>query len=459
MALSNATVLEVRTTGADTNGGGFVTGASGTDFSQQTTAQFALTGVTTSGASATVASASAATTMVGNTANVISGTNFTAGVYQIISVVAGTSITFDRVCTTGVGAAGVINIGGCFATISKAVGLMTVTGMQTYVKATATYSISTGISTPSGINPQAGICRIIGYTTTRGDGGQVTIQTTAAITALTDANGGFRFENLTVNGNSVGSNGVLLTGGYNAAFNCIIKNFLNYGVNISGAANGIYQTEVTGCGGATNGAAVVIGLSGGNANRIRNCYIHANTTVGVNIIGNFAVLQGNVISANTGASSDGIQFNAVYSGVGALFNSNVVYGNGRDGYRSTGNYNLNEISNNIFVNNVGVGLNTSAMTPVDADVLIHHNAYFGNGTARSGNLAGTGDVTLTGVPFTNAASGIFTLNNTAGQGAACRSVGYPGVMPGTAGTGFEDIGAIRHQDPSGAANTVAYVTT
>lgn len=34
MALSSATVFEVRTTGADTNGGGFVAGAAGTDYSQ-----------------------------------------------------------------------------------------------------------------------------------------------------------------------------------------------------------------------------------------------------------------------------------------------------------------------------------------------------------------------------------------------------------------------------------------
>ena len=39
MALAAASVVEVRTAGNDTNGGGFVTGASGTDFSQQDAAQ------------------------------------------------------------------------------------------------------------------------------------------------------------------------------------------------------------------------------------------------------------------------------------------------------------------------------------------------------------------------------------------------------------------------------------
>lgn len=452
MALSNAGVIEVRTTGSDSNGGGFKTGATGTDFSQQTAAQFALTAVTTSASNAILLSASAATTMVGNYANIVSGTNFTAGIYEIISVVAGVSITLDRTCTTAAGSAGVVNIGGCFATIGKALGIMTVTGMQCYVKATATYSISTGLSTPSGNSAALGICRVIGYTTTRGDGLQPTIQTTAAITAYTDANG-FRFENFIINCNAVGTNGILFSGSYCAAFNCIIKGALNYGVNLSGNGTGIYQCQVTTCGGASNNAAVVCGLAGGTGFRIRNCYINANTTVGISIIGVYAAVTGNIIASNTGASSDGILFSTAYSNVAALITNNVFYANGRDGVRSTGNYEVSEISNNIFVSNVGIGLNTSAMNPVVNDVLIHHNAFYNNGTARSGNNAGTGDVTLTGVPFTNAGTGDFSLNNTASQGAALRSVGYPGTLIG-GGTGFEDIGALRHQDPSGGSGGV-----
>lgn len=454
MALSNATVLEVRTTGSDNNGGGFVTGASGTDFSQQAAAQFALTGVTTAAANAILLTTSAATTMVGNLANIISGTNFIAGSYQILSVVAGVSITVDRNCTSAAGALGVVNIGGAFATIGKAAALMVSTGLHAYVGNTATYSISTGISTPSGNSPALGICRIIGYNIVRGDGGRPTIQTTAAITAYTDANG-FRLENFIIDCNATGTNGVAITGNYGAVFNCIIKAALNFGANISGNGSGLYQTQVTTCAGATNSAAVVLGLSGGSGWRVRNCYINANTTAGISIIGTYAAITGNIIASNTGASSDGILISAAYSAVATLITNNVFYANGRDGYRSTGNYEISEISNNIFVNNVGIGLNTSAMTPVISDVLIHHNAYFGNGTARSGNNAGTGDVTLTGVPFTNAGSGDFSLNNTASQGAALRSVGYPGVMVG-GGTGYQDIGAIQHQDPASTGGMLVH---
>lgn len=120
MALSANTVFEIRSTATagNLNGGGFVTGASGTDFSQQDAAQYNLTSVTTAGADAILLHASAAADMVGNLAHIISGTNFTAGWYEIISVSAGVSITLDRTCTTGAGASGVVNIGGALSLAS-----------------------------------------------------------------------------------------------------------------------------------------------------------------------------------------------------------------------------------------------------------------------------------------------------------------------------------------------------
>lgn len=459
MALANTGIIEVRTTGSDNNGGGFNSAAAGTDWSQQTAAQQAFNGSTTTAHTAGITNVIILTGVtgqasdVGNYLNITGGTGFTVGIYEITAQ-SSTTWTLDRNATTGVSSGMTGNMGGCFATISKALAIMTVTGMQCYVKATATYSISTGLSTPSGNSAALGICRLIGYTTTRGDGLQPTIQTTAAITAYTDANG-FRLENFIINCNAVGTNCAAITGNYSAAFNCIFKGALNFGANVSGNGSGLYNCQITTAGGATNGAAVVLGLSGGSGWRVKNCYINANTTVGVSIIGTYAALIGNIIASNTGASSDGVLVSAAYSAVAVLMYGNVLYSNGRDGYRSTANYEISEISNNIFVSNVGIGLNTSAMNPVINDVLMHHNAYYNNGTARSGNNAGTGDVTLTGVPFTNAGSGDFSLNNTASQGAACRSAGFPGVLV-AGGTGYEDIGALRHQDPSGTGGMLVH---
>ena len=85
MALAAACVWEVRTTGASTNGGGFKTGASGTDWSQQATAQYAVAdGVTNGTTTITSATANFGTDVVGNLIYVSGGTgSITADWYEI----------------------------------------------------------------------------------------------------------------------------------------------------------------------------------------------------------------------------------------------------------------------------------------------------------------------------------------------------------------------------------------
>lgn len=172
--LSANVVWEVRSTGSNNNGGGFVTGASGTDFSQQNSAQYALTGVTTSGAGATFLTASAATDMVGNIARVVSGSNFTAGWYEIISVVAGVSVTCDANVCTGAGSSGVINIGGALASMgaigSASANQGMVAGNIMYVKGSFTMTTTTDTIACSGSSTLP--IRILGYNSTRGDGYQ-----------------------------------------------------------------------------------------------------------------------------------------------------------------------------------------------------------------------------------------------------------------------------------------------
>ncbi len=172
-AISANTVWEIRSAGVDTNGGGFVTGASGTPYTQQDAAQYALTGVTTAGADAILLTASAATDMVGNIAQITSGTNFTAGFYEIISVVAGVSITVDRNCATAAGALGVVNIGGALKTLGRAnihaAGTVQA-GNTFYVKGNWTGSTVGASDTFTVAGTVTNPVRIIGYGTTRGDG-------------------------------------------------------------------------------------------------------------------------------------------------------------------------------------------------------------------------------------------------------------------------------------------------
>lgn len=173
MALSSSIVWEVRTsaTASNANGGGFKTGASGTDYSQQDAAQYNLTGVTTAAADAILLHASAAAVMVGNIAHITGGTNFTIGWYEIISVVAGVSITLDRNCTTAAGAAGVVNIGGALSmasTLDDDAFEACVAGNIWYIKA-GTYALGEGVAVSVGVGTAASPVKIYGYQTTRGD--------------------------------------------------------------------------------------------------------------------------------------------------------------------------------------------------------------------------------------------------------------------------------------------------
>lgn len=112
---------------SELNGGGFDPSVTspGVNYADQNAPQVTLNGttitLTTSGTSATVLATGFSTSAndVGNTVRIASGTNFTTGYYTIVSVSAGISgvgtWTFDRNCTSGVGAAAVGRMGGAHA--------------------------------------------------------------------------------------------------------------------------------------------------------------------------------------------------------------------------------------------------------------------------------------------------------------------------------------------------------
>jgi len=90
-----------------------------------------------------------------------------------------------------------------------------------------------------------------------------------------------------------------------------------------------------------------------------------------------------------------------------------------------------------------------------ASGLIFHCA---GGSNTSGTVVNATDanwqnqefITLTADPFTNAAAGDFSLNNVAGGGALLRGLGFPGVFPGGLTTGYLDVGAVQHYEPTPA---------
>ena len=465
MALAAATVWEVRTTGSDTNGGGFVAGATGTDWSQQDTAQYSVTdGVTAGTTTITSATAAFGTDVVGNIMYVQGGTgSVSAGWYQIVSRTNATTVVVDRSTGLTAGTGVTLIIGGALASVTNLASLM-VNSNKAFVKAgtytqTASATFSAG-GAPNSSNPYS---KVIGYATTRTDAGQATIalSTNSSLTGINLSGTGWQIENIIVDcGNLATSIGFKVTQ-YSYLYNCKVLNFKSYGINATGANSGIINCEVTaGASGALSGINVVSGVF------LFSCYVHDNVCTGITVSQNAMVLNC-IVSNNTGASSDGIS--AAYQ---TAIVGNSIYQNGRDGIRGNSTYAIVLLwLRNILVNNGGYGIREHTSAGFSASSIFDGNAFYNNTSGSRFGMDDTTvnpqngvspytnvrDVSLTGVPFTNAASNDYSLNNTAGQGAACRAAGYPGVFPAGLTTGYPDMGAAQHQD-AGGGGSVAFST-
>ena len=211
MAIGAACVWEVRTTGNDTNGGGYAGG--GTDWSQQDAAQYSVTdGVTAGTTTITSATANFGTDVVGNVMYVQGGTgSVTAGWYQIISRTNATTIVVDRSTGLTAGTGVTLKIGGAFATPGRLSNLL-VSGNRAWVKS-GTYTITTSTVGPSGPFYQSTSVAgsVEGYNSTRGDRSTTQPELNAGlITAVTlwrsaCTNSAFNFVNLCANGNAKAS--------------------------------------------------------------------------------------------------------------------------------------------------------------------------------------------------------------------------------------------------------------
>lgn len=452
MALDPTTILEVRNAGNDTNGGGFVPGSSGTDWSQQNAAQYSVAdGVTNGTTTITSATATFGTDVVGNLIYVVGGTgSITAGWYQIISRTNATTIVVDRSAGLTAGTGVTLNIGGAFATLGAAAGVAT-TGFKVWVKKGSTYGITASVTfTGGGLPNAAQTLRVWGYNAVRGDNGQPTIQITSGsgISALAASGSAVEFRNFIVDcNNQTNSVGIDFSGGvYGYVQNCKVSNFTASTAGILGRNDtGVTFCEVTG-----GSSAVSVAVSGGFVFR---CNVHDNACPGISAI--TAVL--NRVVNNTGASSDGILVGQTV----ALFNT--VYGNGRHGIAHVNSYSIETaVRGNILAKNGGYGQVTlfgsfAAKQELDGNAYwsntsgTRHNIDDTSGNNASGTYTNPLDVIISGTsptndPFTNAGAGDFTLNNIAGAGALLRGTCSFGGMPGDAHTTFADFGCYQHQD-------------
>lgn len=475
MGIAMAAVFNVQPgVGNDNNGMFYVPGGGGTDYSKQASPQYALTGLTSSGAGSTLLSAAAATDMVNNGANLISGTNGVVGVFQIVSVVAGVSITFDRAVTTGVGASIVLNIGGTANTISAAKAASTF-GNTINFKGTYTASTALTISTNNNFDTPF---TIAGYGTTPGDGVHATWTTSTNSINLLDLSSSTntQFKSITFT-NTAGTKGTGATGnGITAvsanAGNAIVSNCLFDGFNVGIGADWSASTFTIvnlqlDCVEVKN--SVSHGVITTASTLSSGCWFHNNgadgfrlATFGNNGAYNYTTAFFHcVFYANTGSGFLNLSDQVPITTVGGnamigLFNCNFV-SNGGDGANSPANQTgQSTVWNCIFWGNTGFGYNSHTSNAL-VNSIPRCNA-FGSNNAGGGSVdrqnfpVGPGDITLTSDPFTNKAAGDFSLNSTAGGGAACKGTGF-GAFP--FGTGHIDIGAAQ----SSGTTTVTGILT
>lgn len=456
MAISSATAWEVRTAGNDTNGGGFVPGSGGTDYSQQDAKNTAGNNISTADAVAngttTITSATASFTAAieGNIVYFQGGSGAIAAVRRQVTAFANsTTIEVDAAIAASTGMT--MNIGGALGSPGE-VGVSKVAGNDVHIKS-GTYTLTTGTANVSGgrVNETTGgvdsanISRWEGYGSTRGDKGTkpkilVPAAGVTSITIFIASGNHMTVDNIEVDGAGKTSiTGIDQQGTYQRVLRCKASNCTVKGILINNNG-GVYAwaCQVTGCS----------GTCGFEPGTLIDCEAYDNTTVGFLSGGGVGVMIRCIADSNTGASSDGFG----RSSVGYRAINCASYGNGRHGFATDGSGNFGGgFINCIAEGNGGWGWFTDASSP--AVELLYCAGY--NNTSGNYNSAQitavVGFVTSSATFFVDAPNGNFALNNTAGGGADARAAGYPGLMPRGLSTFYNDIGVGNHADPASAA--------
>lgn len=442
MALNAAIVLEVRNGGSDTNGGGFKTGATGTDWTLQDAAQYSVTdGVTAGTTTITSATAAFGTDVVGNLIFVSGGTgSVTAAWYEIVTRTNSTTIVVDRSTGLTAGTGVTLKIGGALASPGQAGAIATVAGHTVFIKYNAAAYVATSASTNIAAGCVSGIAgtAYCGYDTTRSvynlDANRPTFQlSVGTATLFTNANVNYLVSSIILDANSQATSRCAQLSGtffYVKAMNATVAGLADN--TVAGTA---ILCEVTGC------TALPLAITSGY----------------------FCIAHDNTLGATTGAITNNGGSISHYYGC-------ISYSNSRSGFLATG---VMRLVNCVAYANTEVGFMTQNQTfCVYANCIAEGNTGVGfsantgsfslincasfNNSARSS--AGTGkiwsdlnSVAGSGSFFVDATNKDFRLNNTGGAGAAARAVGFPTAFPSPANltTNYHDLGAVQHQDAGG----------
>ena len=377
-AISAATVWEIRTTGAQTNGGGFVAGATGDDFSQQDEPEWNDLAVTSEGAGTTMLTASADANMVGNILYVVSGTNATVDRYEIKSVSAGTSITTDKNWCTGACADGVVDIGGALTfggLLDDDIGEDFVAGNTIYIKA-GTYTLGEQ-TTWSSAGSTTAVIKFIGYNTNRGD------EPTGTDRPLI-AGGGYYIRVFSywliknIRFSSDTTYVFYISGGDCTVINCKAT------AGASSSARAFYNAaqcvSYFGCEGSCSYTGTSEAFHMGYSDRAVACYAHDAIYGFRPTSGAVAIIDCIADSCRYGIGFEGGQQQCVFVG-----NTIVACLNGF--YNTTG-------SSELFLNNIITGCYVGAVSnSTYGNNVWDYNCWYNNGTDYTNITAGDNDVT------------------------------------------------------------------
>jgi hypothetical protein len=413
------------------------------DYSQQASAQFTYTDLVIGSTTTHLTSAGNpfGAQQVGNLVQITSGTNFTTGWYCIQSM-SGSAAVMDRSVGTAAASSGHGNLGGAFATLStNLVKSSPLLDQGQLIWMTGTLTITSSVDFPATTNDYSRV-GLHGYGTYRGDGthAEIACSTNSVhMIEITTYQGlSIRWIDLT---NTAGSPGdgirALSAQSQQVTLQNMVISGCATGVNVNNGSSiwfiypiVLVEVEIKSC--------TSHGLDNAGVAICHGCYFHGNGGSGVHMTtgntGNTTVCidcvsAGNTLSGYEDASSGASSRHISLTGC-------VAYNNTEDGLRLGQGSNVQGYTaiNCIFYDNGGYGINwqtsvAAAFRP--GSIQVERNCAFGantSGARTSGAPGGYNDVTLTGNPFNNAGSGDFSLNATAGAGAACTGAGWQSAI-------------------------------
>jgi hypothetical protein len=308
-----------------------------------------------------------------------------------------------------------------------------------WCKATGTDSEGASIKPPAGTATLP--TRTIGYTSSCGDGGLFTIAATAGITNGFDGTNGHQLaRNLIYDSNGQSVTFVWKWQGNNVAVNCqalhVATNNQGFSLANFDVCERCYATPAVSATSTTGFSnSVSVGPS------FTDCVADGAFLQGFAAGGRVSLVRCIARNAVTGFANmdQSLVLNCVADACTA-------------GLSASSSFNGASVRNCVF-RNCTTGFNGGAtlITDWDAD----YNFFFGCTTNRTNVPAGAHDVILTADPFASASGGDYSLNGTAGGGAAVKGAGYPGAFPGIATTGHLDGGAA--QSPGGGGVSLLYL--